>query len=126
MQAAVAIGGPGDLRDFTTYATDICGTPVIEQLLGGNPASVPERYAQASPAELLPLGVRQLLIVGTEDGVMPLRSRDAYVAAARRAGDRIELVTVPGAGHFEVIAPTTAAWPTIRHKVVGLLLQVAQ
>lgn len=121
VRGAVALGGPGDLRDFTTYASNICGAPVIEQLLGGTPQTVPDRYAQASPAELLPFGTRQVLIVGTEDGVMSLRARDAYVAAATKAGDRAESVVVAGAGHFETIAPTSPAWPIVRDKILELL-----
>jgi acetyl esterase/lipase len=117
---AVALGGPGDLRDFTTYAASICGTPVIEQLMGGTPDSKPERYAQGSPAALLPLGTRQVLIVGDNDPVMPARARDAYVAAAVKAGDNAEVVVVPG-GHFEVIAPTSEAWPTVRDRVLHLV-----
>ncbi len=121
LRGAVALGGPGDLRDFSTYARTICGAPVIEQLLGGPPDAVPERYAQASPIELLPLHTRQVLVVGIEDGVMPPRARDAYVSAARKAGDSAQSVVVPGAGHFEVIAPTSAAWPTVRETVLALL-----
>jgi acetyl esterase/lipase len=118
LAGAVALGGPGDLRDFTTYAASICGSPVIEQLLGGPPASVPRRYAQASPAELLPLGTRQVLIVGEQDGVMPPASRDRYVAAARKAGDDVDITVVADAGHFEVIAPGTNAWPVVRDRIL--------
>jgi acetyl esterase/lipase len=121
LRAAVSLGGPGDLRDFTTYARSICAAPVIEQLLGGNPESVPERYAQASPVELLPLGIRQLLIVGTEDPVMPSRARDSYIAAAKKSGDTAEAVAVPEAGHFEVVAPSSAAWPVVRDKILDSL-----
>lgn len=120
LKGVVALGGPGDLADFTTYAATICGTPVIERLLGGTPATVPDRYAQASPRALLPLGTRQLLIVGADDGVMPERARNAYVDVARSAGDSVEAIVVPG-GHFEVIAPTSAAWPTVRDAVLKLL-----
>jgi acetyl esterase/lipase len=120
LRAAVALGGPGDLRDFTTYASEICGSPVIEQLLGGRPQDVPERYAQASPAELLPLGTKQLLIVGADDGVMPARARRAYLAAALNAGDKAEAVIVPG-GHFEVIAPSSTAWPIVREQILALV-----
>jgi acetyl esterase/lipase len=121
LRGVVALGGPGDLRDFTTYVRSICRTPVIEQLLGGTPQAVPDRWAQASPVELLPFGTRQVLIVGTEDGVMPPRARDAYIAAALKAGDRAESLAVPGAGHFEPIAPTSAAWPVVRDKILELL-----
>jgi pimeloyl-ACP methyl ester carboxylesterase len=88
--------------------------------MGGPPSAVPDRYAEGSPAALLPMGVRQVLIVGTNDGVMPPESRDAYVAAAKQAGDDAEALAVPG-GHFEVIAPTSAAWPTVRDRLRALL-----
>jgi acetyl esterase/lipase len=117
--AAVALGGPGDLRDFDTYAAEICG-PALERLMGGKPDAVPERWAQASPAELLPLGVRQILIVGENDRVMPARSRDAYAAKARAAGDTIEVKVAPGA-HFEVIAPTAEAFVTVKSQILALL-----
>jgi acetyl esterase/lipase len=117
--AAVALGGPGDLRDFATYGSQICG-PVLEQLMGGGPELVAERWAQASPAELLPLGVRQVLIVGEADRVMPARARDAYAARARTAGDAVEVKVVAGA-HFEVIAPGTPAFVSVRDSVLALL-----
>lgn len=120
LSAAVALGGPGDLADFTTYAANICGSPVIEQLLGGTPMTVPDRYAQASPRALLPLGTKQLLIVGADDRVMPEGARNAYVEAATMAGDSAAAVVVPG-GHFEVIAPTSSAWPTVRDAILRLL-----
>jgi acetyl esterase/lipase len=117
---AVALGGPGDLRDFTTYAREVCGGPVVEQLMGGTPADVAVRYAHGSPAALLPLGVRQLLIVGADDGVMPERAREAYVARTRAAGDSVNAIVVPDAGHFEVIAPTSNAFPVVRDKILEL------
>jgi acetyl esterase/lipase len=122
-RAAVALGGPGDLADFSTYDRSICGAPVISQLMGGTQDDVPERYAHGSPIRLLPLGVPQVLVVGDADGVMPARSRDAYIAAARQAGDRARSVVVPDAGHFEVIAPTSPAWLAVRS---ALLSEVGQ
>ena len=120
LRGAVALGGPGDLRDFYGQAQGVCGTNVVEQLMGGSPDAVANRYAQGSPAEMLPLGVRQVLIVGADDGVMPPRSRDAYKASAMKAGDPIEVIEVPG-GHFEVIAPTSMAWPIVRDKMLALM-----
>jgi acetyl esterase/lipase len=120
LRAAVALGGPGDLKGFYEYAAKICGSNVIDSLMGGSPSAVADRYAHGSPVELLPFNVQQLLIVGVEDGVMPPAARDAYAAAAKKAGDRIEVVEVPG-GHFEVIAPTSAAWPTVRDRLLALV-----
>ena len=120
LRAAVALGGPGDLKGFYEYAARICGSNVVAKLMGGAPAAVADRYAQGSPAEMLPFGVRQMLIVGVQDGVMPPPAREGYAAAATKAGDRVEIVEVPG-GHFEVIAPTSAAWPIVRDKVLALI-----
>jgi acetyl esterase/lipase len=120
LRAAVALGGPGDLKGFYEYAANICGSNVIDSLMGGAPAAVADRYAQGSPMELLPLSVRQLLIVGVDDPVMPAAARKAYAAAGKKAGDRVDVVEVQGS-HFEVIAPTSAAWPTVRDKIVGLV-----
>jgi acetyl esterase/lipase len=120
LAAAIALGGPGDLRDFYSYGSKVCGSNVIDQLMGGAPDALPARYAQASPIELLPMGIRQVLIVGESDGVMPKASREAYAAAATKAGDKIEVLSVPGE-HFEVIAPGSAAWPIVRAKVLQLL-----
>ena len=126
VQGAVALGGPGDLRDFATYGGRICGDGVIDRLLGGPYDAVPDRWRQASPAAALPLGVPQLLVVGDGDGVMPAASRDAYVALARAKGDSARLIVVPDAGHFEVIAPTTAAWPLVRDAILGLVRRGAR
>ena len=120
LRAAVALGGPGDLKGFYEYAAKICGSNVIDSLMGGAPTAVAERYAQGSPQELLPFKVRQLLIVGVEDAVMPPAARESYAAAVKKAGDRIEIVEVPGS-HFEVIAPTSAAWRTVRDKILSLV-----
>lgn len=61
-----------------------------------------EHFAEGSPSELLPLGVQQILIHGTEDDSVPYAMSERYVEAA---GGEAELVTLEGAGHFEPIDP---------------------
>ena len=61
-----------------------------------------EHFAEGSPLELLPLGVQQILIHGTEDDSVPYGMSERYVEAA---GGEAELVTLEGAGHFEPIDP---------------------
>ena len=41
-------------------------------------------------------------------------------ALARKAGDDARMTVVEGAGHFEVIAPTTPAWPIVDKAVRSL------
>jgi len=67
----------------------------------------PEHYAEGSPLELLPLGVPQIVVHGTEDDSVPYEMSERYVDAA---GGQAELVTLEGAGHFEPIDPQADAF----------------
>jgi pimeloyl-ACP methyl ester carboxylesterase len=67
----------------------------------------------ASPRARVPLGVRQVFIHGTEDDQVPYWLSTAFVDAAREAGDDARLVTLEGAGHFDMIDPQSTHWPTV-------------
>ncbi len=117
----VPLGGPGDMAEMITREKGICGpVPSASGVMGGSPADVPDHYRDGSPLSLLPIGVRQVLIVGENDGVMPPAVRDAWIAKARAAGDEARLVVVPG-GHFEIIAPGYPAGQTVRRTLKELL-----
>ena len=75
----------------------------------------------ASPAEALPLGVRQVLVHGTKDDVVPYRLSERYAAAAREAGDDARLVRLEGAGHFEPIDPLAPESRQVLDAVVDFL-----
>lgn len=92
---------------------------VVKELLGGTPKEVPERYHQASPSQLLPLGVPQQLLHGTTDDIVPLEMSRRYAEAARKAGDQVTLVPVEKAGHFELIDPLSFAWPRVLEAVAA-------
>lgn len=100
LRSVVAIDGPGALAPFLGVDAQVCGQPVIAPLMGGSPKDRAEAYALASPAEHLPLGVPQL-IVPAELGpfVRP------YIAAAKAAGDRVEVLEPAGANHFDIVTP---------------------
>jgi acetyl esterase/lipase len=91
------------------------------RLMGGKPEQFPERYKQGSPAELLPLGVKQVLIHGEADKLVPQKLSVEYEARARKSGDDVMLASVTGAGHFELVVPTTEAWKRVEEAVAGLL-----
>jgi acetyl esterase/lipase len=82
----------------------------------------PEHFATGSPLELLPLGVRQIVIHGDADDDVPYSMSERYVAAA---GEEAELVTLPGTGHFELIDPQAAEWPVVTRALEQLLAQPA-
>ncbi len=107
----VALAPVSDLRES---AERVGPDGAVARFVGGMPGEHAERYAEASPRELLPLGVRQLLVHGTEDDEVPYAMSEAYVAAA---GAEAELVTLEGARHFEPIDPKAAEWPQILRTV---------
>jgi pimeloyl-ACP methyl ester carboxylesterase len=86
--------------------------------MGGMPQDLPDRYAEASPRELLPLGVRQILVHGTKDPEVPYEMSERYVEAA--VGEA-ELVPLEGAAHFEPIDPQAREWPRTVEAVRSLL-----
>ena len=81
---------------------------------------MPERYRDASPIESLPLEVPLHLVSGSRDDIVPAAFGENFQTAAERAGDTAAWTLVEGAGHFELIAPTSSAWPTARKAVVSL------
>jgi hypothetical protein len=44
-----------------------------------------------------------------------------YAVAARRKGDGVKLSVLDGVGHFDLIAPQSAAWLTVEEAVRALL-----
>ncbi|HSH40066.1 MAG TPA: hypothetical protein VK993_14935, partial [Chthoniobacterales bacterium] len=77
----------------------------VEPLLGGGPDKVASRYAETSPIQRLPLGVRQVFIQGEKDPIVSAGSVRAYVEAAQKAGDEAVMSLLPSLGHFETAVP---------------------
>jgi acetyl esterase/lipase len=121
LHGAINIAGPGNLKSMLPLQQRVCGDAPITKLVGGSPDEVAERYRDASPAEMLPLGIEQILITGTKDRAVPPELGKEYEEAARRKGDKVRMIDVEGAGHFEVIAPGTPAWKSVEDAVLALL-----
>ncbi|PYQ43301.1 MAG: alpha/beta hydrolase [Acidobacteria bacterium] len=113
--------GLAPIPDLARAAADhVCGD-AVPSLLGGLPEAQSARYAAASPIGLLPLGIPQEIVHGREDRIVPVGLSERYVAAAREKGDAARLVVVEGAGHFDLIAPTSNAWLRVEEAVRTLL-----
>ena len=98
------------------------GDPYIRPLLGGTPAQVPDRYALASPVNTLPTGIPVVCLHGTDDRTVDVEQTETYVAAARRAGDPVESVIVPGADHGSWVDTATPVWRTAHDRIVRQIL----
>jgi len=123
LQGAISLAGVSDL--ISAWLLRL-GNGAVGELLDGTPDTVPARYAAASPAELVPLGVPQVLIHGVRDRNVPFSMSQNYVARARAAGDHAILIPLAGMGHFEPIDPRSidprsGAWPMLLEGVRQLL-----
>ena len=116
LRGVLSLAGIADLRHASAL-----GLGAVDRLMGGTPEKVPERYAAGSPADLLPLGVPQLLLHGRDDTIVPLAIAERYRDAASARGDRVTLTVLDGIGHFELIDPGSTAWPAVWDGVQSLL-----
>lgn len=121
VRAVVNLAGTMDMTDNIANMEAGCRDTVVTALLGGKPADVPDRYAHVSAMSLLPLGVPQALVWAERDEFVPLAIAEKYARAARQAGDSVQVIVAPGAGHFDLASPHAVSWPTVRSVVRSLL-----
>ena len=118
LRGVVSLAGIPDLTE--ALKQNIC-PDAPDRLMGGTPEAVPGRYAEGSPAELLPLGVRQILIQGEQDDTVPLSYVRLYEDAAKKRGEEVRLVSLADTGHFEIVVAATKQWQRVRTAVLELL-----
>ena len=116
LRGVVSLAGITDLRRDGTA----CDANVT-QLMGGSAKDKAAIYDQASPIELLPLGIPSAIVQGSSDPIIPLAMAKDYADAAKKKGDDAKLVVVEKAGHFEVVDPKSFAWEAVRNEVLALL-----
>jgi acetyl esterase/lipase len=105
----VAAAGLAAVADLARSWRIGAGRGAVDEFIGGGPDRYAERYAAASPIELLPLGVKQLLIHGTADDALPVELSRTYAAEANASGDSVTYVELAGAGHMDYLDPRSRA-----------------
>lgn len=108
----ISLGGLADLRGESELIASSCGRSTA-QLAGVPSAARPDVFSDTNAAELMPNGSRTQLVTGELDTISPPRAAHAYAARARAAGDRAEVLILPGASHYDEIAATSFAWPLV-------------
>lgn len=103
IRTVISLGGLPDLEQAAQPPGSGCGTEVIGKISGG-------RYDETSVPRLGSLGVRQVLINGLQDRIIPNAYATDYAAAMRSRGDAVRVRFVDGTGHVELIAPDSRAW----------------
>ena len=84
----------------------------VAALLAASPEEAPDRYREADPVQLPTPECPVQLLHAPDDALVPIALSRAYVR--RHAAAR--LTEVPG-GHFGLIDPESAAWPSVRAAV---------
>ncbi len=103
----VSLAGVADLGAAVAQQL---GSGAVREFIGAGPQDAPSAYRELDPLEGLPSGARVLLVHGDRDDRVPLSQSQAYLAAAQAAGDRCELLELPGEDHFGLIDPGSAAF----------------
>lgn len=117
--AVVAIDGPPDpASDWQTFEQG-CGVPAGQKLFGGTPAEQPKRWAEGTPQNRLPLGIKSGLISASLF-LSPAASAK-WVTDARKGKDQASALVLGGTGHFEVIAPGSPVWSQVEAFLVEQL-----
>jgi acetyl esterase/lipase len=111
LRGVIPLAAVSDLR--RAYALQL-SNGVVGQFLGGSPDRVPQRYAAASPIELLPISAPQRVIHGTADNIVPFEMSERFAKKSHNA----KLVPLQGAGHFELIDPRAKEWETVRKNIL--------
>lgn len=112
-KVAIALGAPGDLKNWDTLVDFNCGPGTLAKLVGDKSDARPDPFADTSPFESLPTGVPVVLVHGVYDGVAFPELGRSYAFRAQARGDKAQVVVIPNAGHFDVAAPGTPAWATV-------------
>lgn len=116
-RGVIALAAITDLRRTGT-ACDAS----VQMLMGGTARAQGALYAQHSPLELLPLGaIKQIIVQGDADRIIPTAMATSYVDAAQKKGDDAKLMLIEKAGHFEIVDAQAAAWVLVRAEILRLM-----
>ena len=124
-RAVVGIAAINDLAYYSRPGAFGCGEsiPQLVDMAARTPTGGPANAAfrDTSPWEMLPLGVKQILIHGVYDGIVPPVIGWRYHARAKESGDNVELLSLENSGHYELIAPWTPAGKVVVGKILEAL-----
>ncbi len=125
-KAVIGIAAIPDLAYFARAGAHACGDKTIDQLVdtatrasASGPKNAP--FLDTSPSEMLPLGVKQILMHGVFDGIVPPAIGLRYQTRAKEKGESVELITLENSGHFELIAPWTPPGKAVVEKIIEAL-----
>lgn len=103
-------GGLADLKASRPVTQRSCLSDIYDQLVGDISSTRADVLSDTSPAEMLPLKIRQVSINGHDDMIAPSELGEGYTRRAKAAGDDASVMVLLDTGHVELISPGTKAW----------------
>jgi acetyl esterase/lipase len=119
IQSVVAIAGMPDLAYVAVAVAHACERDTVDKLVDTAGRGEKAAFLDTSPVEMLPLGVKQLMISGVYDSVIAPALALRYQGSARAKGESVDLLTIDNAGHFELISPWTPAGRMVVEKIIA-------
>lgn len=113
IKTVVTLGGFGDLAAYRNAPTG-CGFKMVDYLVNVTQRSKEDYFADTSPAALLPLGVKQVMISGSKDTTVPKKQGLVYTKKAKAAGDSIEFITIEDATQGDLLNPKSKPWQHVQ------------
>jgi acetyl esterase/lipase len=120
LRGVVSLAGILDLKGYREDGAPCGGAPTIDGITGAADRKGQDVYADTAPQAMLPIGGHVFVVAGGVDRIVPDHWRASYVAAARAAGDKPGTLTIPEAGHFELIDPQSSAFAPILNAIAAL------
>jgi acetyl esterase/lipase len=109
VQRVVLLAGVVDLRRAWNLHLS---NDAVSEFLGGSPKQVPEHYREADPMQL-GIQAEQWVIHGLADDVVPPDFSRKYFEQKTKKGEKVHLLEIEKAGHFELIDPRSAVWAKV-------------
>lgn len=126
ISAVVGVAAVPDLAYSSSAIAHACGTGTIDALVDlksrGATGDSDGAWKDTSPLALLPLRVRQTLVFGAQDPIVPAANADRYKSRAAALGEAVEVIKLDNAGHFELISP----WTPAGREVVDIILRATR
>ncbi len=119
LKGVISLAGITDLTAYDEIGND-CSTAVVK-LMGGSATEMDARYYKGSPINLLPANIPIRMIHGDKDDIVPISQSVAFAKKAKAKGDDIQVLTIEGGGHFDMVSPHSAAWQVIKKELADLI-----
>jgi len=115
--------GLASIPDLARAAEQKVCVHAARNMIGGSPDDYPERYQVASPEQLLPLGIPQVIIHGDLDRIVPINYVRHYARKAKDLGDDLKFIQLQDTKHFAMIIEGRPQWQETIDEIKRLLKQ---